>query len=271
MKKIVLLLLILGASLSSNAQNKVELFLNVDVGGGNVLGDVKNSWPIRQDGNAYYGYYSNYSYITERISASAFQRYFSVKPEFRFSERFSLYTGLRLTEFRSSFGSVGSDEHYFFLRPNDDDMQTTEFFRLKSLRESNFYLSIPLEARITIVRPQVWGGFRVYAKVGADVGILLGSKAKIDFLEHEMQQYEKEVIKQVNVSPNKLLSNFYFGMGLGYEISNGWALNLDIPQFSRLLTENNSTLVNTNSFSGVQFTVTAPLNFSKKQKQDSHF
>lgn len=266
MKKTLLFLFMLGAALSTGAQSNVKLLLNVDVGGGNLLGDINDSWLIRQDVDSYYNYYNDYSYAPQRVLSSAYLRYFSVKPEFRFSDRISLYTGLRFAEVNSSFSGLGREDAYFFLKLNGADVGSTELFRIKSISEKNAYLSIPLEARFTLVRPSQWRGFRVYAKIGGDIGVLLNSNKKIDFLLESMKEYEDYVIDQVGLSSNKLLSSIYLGFGIGYEMRSGWAFNLDIPAYSHFLTKNNSTLTAADVLAVVQFSLAMPLDFPRKEK-----
>lgn len=257
MKKLLLLFLILGIGLNSNAQDKPSIHLSVDVlGGGGILGTQENRWDIRQTFNSY-SYYE-----TEYLTSNSFLSYISLKPEFRFSKKLSFYTGLRYTDMTNSFSNMNSRSGFFYVRFAQYSSDETHFYRVKSIEESAGYLSIPLEVKYS---PIHWRGFSLYGRLGTDFGLLIYSKRSAELFQPEMQQHEADVLNVVPFIPNNFLSTAYAGIGLGYEFKNRVSVNADLPIIKGILTKNHSSIFQASSLSGVQVSLSIPLSKNDNQ------
>lgn len=250
--------------ISAFGQSKYEYYLNVDVGVGNMNGEMNNQWSVRQDQSSTYGGYSS---VSSSIFSDAYQQYISIKPEIVFSKRISLLSGVRLTQIRSEIIPYDRGS-YFFLRSKETNPLSIDYFRVTSISEKSNYLSIPIELKINIFQPDFWGGLAFYGRLGGSVGFLLHSSNKIDFLNLPMEKYEREIIDAMNVKPNSALSMIYGGFGISYQVKNRPTFSLDLPLFAVLFSENNSTLTSNASSSIIQFTVGIPINKPKLNQEE---
>ncbi|MGC3977337.1 MAG: outer membrane beta-barrel protein [Paludibacteraceae bacterium] len=263
MKKNIGLLIFSGFVLAANAQNDSKLLIGIDVCGGGAYGTMNDNWEVRQ--SIHSNYSSDYEYENNSsqgsVSTSSSVFYLTVKPEYRFSDKFSVASGLRFTKFGSNFNGNGASGKYFFLRMKNTDDTRTDYYRIKSINEQNSYLGIPLEAKYMLFS---WGDFRFYGKVGYEFGYLLHKKLNITFQQQEMQQYEQDIFNNIGLKPNNFYSSIGGAFGVNYQTKNNWHLNVDLFMGSGLLTHNNTTLINLKSMSGVQFSVMMPIKIAKK-------
>jgi len=250
MKKILLLFWILGIGLSSYAQKKCSIHLSVDgLGRGAISGTKEILWDIRQTFNSYSHYENDY------LKSKSYMRYLSVKPEFKFSEKLSFYTGLRYTYMKNIFS--GEDENgFFYVRSNQNTANETNLFRLKNIEELAGYLSVPIEVKYAPIHLH---GFNFYGRLGLDFGVIIHSKRSAELFQAEMQQYEADVLNIVPFSPNKFLATMYAGIGMGYTFSNGMVLSADIPTVKNILTKKHSSIVKVNFLTGIQLSLSIPL------------
>ena len=257
MKKLLLLFLVLGIGLGSSAQKRPSIHLSVDVlGGGGISGTQENRWDIRQTFNSY-SYYNR-----EYLTSNSFLSYISLKPEFRFSEGLSLYTGLRYIDMENSFSNLSNRNGFFYVRLNQNSEDETHIYRVKSIDESVGYLSIPLEVKYA---PFHWRRFSIYGRLGTDFGLLIYSKRSAEMFQPDMQRYEADVLNAVPFTPNKFLATVYTGIGLGYEFRNRVTVNADLPMMKNILTNNHSSIFQASSLSGVQVSLSIPLSQETKE------
>lgn len=257
MKKILLSFLVLSVGVSSYAQRNCSIHLSVDgLGVGAIDGTKENLWDIRQTFDSHSSYESDY------LTSKSLIKYLSIKPEFRFSDKLSLYTGLQYTYMRNCF--LGEYENgFFYVRSNQNAEYETNLFRLKNIEETAGYLSIPIEVKYTPLRFQ---GFNFYGRLGLDFGVNVHSKRSAKFFQAEMQQYEADVLNIVPFSPNKLLVTTYVGIGMGYKFTNGVALSADMPTVKRILTEKHSSIIKVDFLTGIQLSLSIPL-INKESKE----
>lgn len=251
MKKLLLSTLFLGIMLGVNAQKKFSLHFTIDaLSGGVISGIQEDKWDIRQT-------FSSYSYHDrDYLTSNSFLYYLSLKPEFRFSEKLSVYTGLRYTEMGSDYSNINNRSGFFYVRSAQSEVGETNLYRIKSIEELNRFLSVPIEIKYT---PLHWRRFRFYGKLGSDFGLLINSKRSAEFFQSEMQKYEADVLNTVPFSPNKFLATVYGAIGLGYEFNNRMTVNMDLPMSKNVLTKNHSSIFQTNSITGVQLSLSIPL------------
>lgn len=261
MQKIFFTLILICVALFSNAQIYTKWHIGIDMGGGGAYGEINEKWPVRQSLNSSYYNDYEYSYNYDKLTAQTTVFYAGIKPEYHFSKQFSIASGIRFTQLYSNFTGVGRNGNYFFLRTTDANSPQTEYYRIKTIEEENYYLTIPLEGKYTFFQ---WGRVGFFAKLGYDLGYLIHSKSSIGFQQDEMQQYENEVFEKVDVKVNSHYSTVNSAFGINYSTKNGWIYNFDLYGVTHLFTENNSSLININKMSTIQISLMIPIQKNKK-------
>lgn len=228
-------------------------FLHVESGIMYPKGTIKESIAIRQNISSYYVNQASNGQISSTIFGFILGlrwEYFNVKLKTGIS------TGLRYTGYIceiSGFSSSNSD--FFYLRYsmlNSD----TKFARVKSISETNNFISIPLELR-TI--PIQYKGLGLFVKVGAEFSKFnLKKSTNIDFQDESMEIHQDIILNDISAATNKLYSTLYgsIGLKLGQENKPNYIFEVFLPSF--FLTRNNFTLTNVDHFEGFKFSVQFP-------------
>ena len=231
-----------------------KLSVNVEVGMfGSVGNAIDSRWQIRKTAWSYYDYgYSNYGAPYDNLQVS----YFGVKPEYLFAgDKLSVSAGLRFSDVYSSLASgLATDNNAFYLLYNQTS-DATEYAKVKELSQDNYYLSVPVE--LTYI-PWRWNSLSLYAKVGAEFGFLLNSTSDIVFLNSSMDAYKQLIMTKAGVNPNPLYSTFYTAVGVKFGKPNKLKYNFELNLPSRLLTQNNSSILNIGVLTGFSFSVSIP-------------
>ncbi len=210
---------------------------------------------MRQNISSYYvdqyssGYVSSY---TEAFFVSARWEQFYNKLKTGIS------VGLRYTGYKgeiTGYSSMNAD--FFYLRYSMQDSDT-KFARVKSIDESNSFVSIPIEIRFV---PYHYKDLGFFAKVGSDFSILsFNQSTKITFQESSMSEYHDEIVSNITKETSSFYSTFYTTVGMQYGKENRprYVFEVLLPSF--FLTTNNFTLTNLDTFSGIIFSIQIPFN-----------
>lgn len=251
-KKIFLLLLFIVNVCFLFAQDSNPFSVNLEFGSNTVNSTLSDNWPVRQDVGSYYydGYNSNYVYIDNTVV------FFGVKPEYSFfKNKMSVSSGLRFTNLFADLSKANADQGgYFFLRYNSENTNT-EYARVKNINETSNYLGLPFELKIS---PFSIRNISFYFKVGTEFSFKLNTNTSIDFKDNAMDIYKQDIIGDLDIRSNTYYSVLYNSVGVNIDTLKKLKLNIELLLPSFFLTSNNSTLVNMDEFSGIQFSVNLP-------------
>lgn len=261
MKNLIFTIALLIVTFFSFSQTESKWHIGLEGGGGDASGEINDAWSVRQSINSYNSYYEE-NYNSGNLVSYSDLSYFGLKTEYSFNKNLSFATGIRYLIINSNFSGYGRYGNYFYLKTSDDNATSTNFFRVKSIDEMNYYIGIPLEIKYT---PFYWGKFGFYAKMGEEAGYLINNKIQINFLQESMNIYQNEVLNSVKLKPNPFYAKLNLGIGVNFTTRGNWMINLDLIGNSYLLTSKNSTLMNLKSVNDLQLSIMAPINFSRKK------
>jgi len=256
LKKVFFVSIMLLFSLLSFSENPPKLSVLVEFGGNEVDPSLNESWNIRQD----VGTYSfDYSSSSNAVMTDMYVTNFAVKPEISFfKNKLALSSGLRFSNIKSDLSVVGNSSDYsnfFYLRYNTTGLNT-EYARINSIAESSNYLGVPFDVKVV---PFSILSLDFYIKTGLELGFKLNSNTKIDFVNESMSQYAQSIISDVGLTTNNLYSAWSTSLGVTYGQNNKLKYNLEFLLPSFFITKNNSTIVNTDMFTGFKCSIQFPV------------
>ena len=240
------------------ASKNRERFIHVEAGYIFPGGVIKESVAIRQNLSYYYVNQYSEGYIYSLTSGLVLAlRYEYFLPGLRSG----ISTGLRFTGFSTDIsGYTSGSSDFFYLRysmQNND----TRFARVKSLTESNYFISIPLEVRVI---PFHYKNLSLYAKAGIEHSILrLRKGADVEFQNDDMDVHKDVVLGNIAATTNKNYSTFYSAIGIKLGKNNKPNYMFEVLLPSIFLTDNNFSLIDVNYFAGFNLVVQFPV---KNQK-----
>ena len=257
MKKLIWMSIFSVVISGAYAQKTSNFKIGVEFGQGSVEGDYSDKWNIRQD--LITSLYDHGLFSSRAAYAQSDFFYWGIKPQVSlWNDRVNLYSGLRFTMFDSNLGDRNGT-NFFYLRTTNPD--AVEFYKIFLIKEETAYLSVPLEMSYTIfhsniLTPNITVSF--YGKAGMEIGLSIFSKRNVNFVSTTMQSHEHEVLNSVE-QPNKLYSTLYGALGGQLTIGNGIQFNVEGIIPSQILTKNHNSIIEPNTFSGVQLSVQFPL------------
>ena len=256
LKTAILMLVTSAAYVHLCAENPLRMSVGVEFGGNEVSTSLNEKWKIRQDvGSGYNGYNSSASSVATNMYVS----HFAVKPEIRlFDDKLAFSSGLRFSNILSDVSTWGSqmdNAGYFYLRYNTSEFNT-EYAKVRTMDESTNYLGIPIEVKLI---PFSFWRMDFYLKTGVEFNFLLSSKTKIEFVNNAMNEFESSLIDNVGVKVNNLYSTWSTALGVTLGNKNRLQYNIEFLMPSFFITNNNSTLVNTEMFTGIRCSIQFPI------------
>jgi hypothetical protein len=221
-------------------------------------GNIRENIAIRQNISSFYVEQVTSGHIYSEISGLRLGvRWELYQPEWKTG--FS--AGIRFSHFSSEISGYSSSRaDFFYLRYSMVDSDT-KFARVKNIYEYNNYFSLPLEFRWV---PVEYNNIHLYARVGAELGGLNFLKeTDIEFQEESMEEYEADIVDQIDLTRSSLFSTVYGSIGISYQRENrtGYLIELFLP--SPFLTHDNFVLTEVDYFSGFRCSVQFPLNTQK--------
>lgn len=258
MKKLTLLFFIsLLLTTSVFAQEQTEKpqsnwssYLHLESGLLFLNGTVKDNIAIRQNVSSIYVNQSSGGHISSETSGNTL----GLKWEyFQNRARFGVATGVRYVGFNTTVtGTTSSISDFFYLRYTSQGSET-KFARIKSITESNSYLSIPIEITYVALQQKKLG---VFAKCGADFSIAnLKQNTDINFQNSEMNAHKDLILSYFGKPSGKMFSSLYGSVGLKYIREDRLRFMFEVFLPSVVLTKNNFTLINADTYSGVKFSI----------------
>jgi hypothetical protein len=237
----------------SPAQETKKLSVKLELGNSEVTGSLYDNWNIRQDVGSYYETTYN------AAATDMFATNIAVKLEYAlFDNKIALASGLQLTNLSSSLyvdNYRGSNNAFFYLRYSDSGFNTN-FAKVSSIAESTNYLSVPLDVRVSLFSIRK---VRFFARTGIDLGLHIGSTTKINFLSADMKPYENDVLNDLNVTQNDIISSWNTSVGASFGKTSKLHYNIEVLLPSFYLTKNNSSILKDEVFTGFKISAQLPV------------
>ena len=238
--------------------NDWKKYIHIEVGAIYPEGTISESLAIRQNISYYYAnQYSNGSISSETSGLIFGIRYEYFLPKFKSG----ISTGIRFTGLNTEIsGYTSSNSDFFYLRYSMEGSDT-KFARVKSLKEDNYLLSVPLEVRFI---PFTYKNFSLFAKAGIEYSVIsLKRGVDIKFQNDDMNMHEAAILAGISRPSNKNYSVFYSSIGikLGQEGKLNYSLEILLPSF--FMTKNNLSLLDLDYFEGFKLSVQFPVNKNK--------
>ena len=183
-----------------------RLKIGVELGSHYMNSNMETPSQVRQ-ANLYYDKYDSYRrlgyYYRNVINAT----YFTLKPEYQLTERFSVASGFRLSFYKDQF-----DANYnYFLWQIKGDQNNTNYLKIARIEQTVYKLGIPLEFRLYPRRRDHF--VRQYFLVGAMFNFATFTDTDIDTYNEFADRYEDSV-KETLTRPDNFSSFYYAGIGL---------------------------------------------------------
>jgi len=214
MKKSILLLFLIFPFAAFAQDVKIHEYprfrLGVEAGVGFLSGTTVTPVAVRENQSYYYDdyYYRDYyycGYVNNYQTSSHY--YLGVKPEFSITNSISIAAGLR---FLGSNSTLDSDKNYFLWKVSENDL-TTHYARVKSVKQNNFYVGIPVEMTVYTYKRDII--VRHFFRGGVNFNFLLASGTTPRFEDAAMNKYAKKVINDVE-KKDFFTSGAFVGTGL---------------------------------------------------------
>ena len=132
---------------------------------------------------------------------------FGIKPEYMLNKRFMVSAGAR---FSFNKAVLNSDRDYFLWKISETETNTN-YVKIKSITQKNYYVGVPLEIRFFPSGRDY--PVRQYFIVGTALNFLAASNSEVAFQNIAMEKYASEVLSQIK-EPNLFYGLFYVGAGL---------------------------------------------------------
>lgn len=266
MKHSLLLLLLSCAFLSIEAQQPPSIRIEAEYGFSNLSGKINDHWEFRHPPLNYsdYGYY----YENEHAVGEGTLLYGGARATLSaWKDRVTIASGLRYTNIQQRILPSGNTPYLYlypgntqYLHPEQSAIRGIDIFRLNGMEESLGYVSIPLEVDIILLG--YYSNWQVYAKAGLQAGAKIHGTTRIDFVSPSMQEYENEVIAATNESPGTFFSTAYGGLGLRLILQNGTRISAEMISSHLFLSKPNFSFLSPETFPGIQFMVSFPIQLS---------
>ena len=196
----------------TQAQEKItiempRLRLGIETGVDFSFGEINKPEMIRE--NQYYYQDGDYDFHCGFVftNSNFGFLYFGVKPEYLLNKHFTVTAGLR---FFTNKAMLHSDRDYFLWKVREDKINT-DYIKIKSISQRNYYLGVPLEIRYFPNEKDYFARF--YLVAGTTFGFLLASDNEIVFSNPAMEKYTPQVMEHIG-KPNSFYGTFYTGAGI---------------------------------------------------------
>ena len=221
MKKSFLLFFVI-FSLEIFAQDYKKIFeyqkfrLNCEAGVGFLAGETITPDAVRQNKSYYYDefYYDNDFYCGFVFDVHTTPHYYiGVKPEMSITNSLSIAVGVRLL---GSNETLSSDKDYFLWKISEKD-KTTNYIRVKDVKQNTLYICIPIEMTVFTYKRDV--RFRQFFKWGTSLNFLTVSNTTPHFENEAMKKYTDKIKKDIE-NKNQFTPTAFIGLGFKIGLMN---------------------------------------------------
>jgi hypothetical protein len=185
--------------------------MGVEAGVGFFGGETVEFAGIRENRSYYYPSYARDYYSCGYVDESPENThyYFGIKPEYSLNSSITVSAGLR---FVGSSSALESDRDYFLWKVAESDL-TTNYVRVKSVKQNSFYLGIPIEMSVALLKRDL--RVRPYFKAGVNLNFLIVENTTPYFENDAMNSYKDEILR--DIGKNDLFAPVAF-IGTGLKI-----------------------------------------------------
>ena len=159
-------------------------------------------------------------YGSRKKNASTY--YLSLMPEYYLSTRFALSTGLSVTSTESKFDS---DYRFFYYKTAEDGCDTY-YYRINSIRQTNLYVGVPIEFRLTI---RTGGRPAPYMRAGTTLNFRCSTKSDVNYYQY----YRNSNMGGINEKDIPAGDNFvmpvYCAAGCQFGQKNSFSVEITFP------------------------------------------
>jgi hypothetical protein len=202
-----LLTVVLVIAAHANSAQDRQKFISLETGFAGIECQPVVQDYLRADRTLTYNYTTG-TYATD-IEGSMSKFHGGVRVEVRSkNNKFGFLTGLRYTQLSSAIRRLGSPD-YFYLR-YDQSGTTTEYFRVREIKQVSSYLGVPFEFRFYPLEPR---RITLYFFAGGEAGWRVATKNKIAFDNAAMDQYASGISK-IAGSGDSFFGAAYAGAGI---------------------------------------------------------
>jgi hypothetical protein len=225
---LILFIFSFSSAASSQETPKVkQQFVGIEAGAFFISADITNMDYIRGDMPSY-----PFDNSSHNLTSLMDKVYFGIKTEcFSLNDKWGVQAGLRYSQTSSSVGKNsywGNSTNYFYVLYRQDGINT-EYLKVKELKQKSGYIGIPVEVRYFPSQPHL---FRLYFKVGAEVGYLIHSKTDVVFYNDAMATYQDDIRALVDKPDGFSASGFgAVGFRIGRESNQLVNIEVCFPAF----------------------------------------
>ncbi len=235
------------------SENNWKPVFQLEFGGNNIVPTLNERWSIRQDVGS-----TNYFEEANKVLSYMHVTYFGLKPEMSFFDnKVALSSGLRYYNIHSELYTskyIDNQSAFFYLRYVSSGTNT-EYAKVYKIDEMSHYLGIPLDIKII---PLSSSKIDLYIRTGFDFGYKIASKTNIDFVNSSMESYEKEILSNLGVKTNNFYSSWNNAIGIIYGQRNKLRYGFEIFLPSFFISKTNSSISDTNMYSGFKLLLELP-------------
>lgn len=228
--------------------------LHLDAGFLFPSGSIKESIAVRQNISYYYANHSSEGYVSAETSVFTT----SVKWEFFNSGILTGFsTGLRYTGFNTEIsGYTARNADFYYLRYSMHESDT-KFARVKSITETNNFISVPVEV---IFIPLHYKELSLFFRAGIEFSLLnIKHATGIDFHNKEMEIQKEAILSVLSGTPDKFYSTLYGSLGLMYTQEDKPNFMFEVVLPVHFITKNNFAFTEIDNMAGIKFSVQFPV------------
>lgn len=196
---------------------------------------------------------------SESLKANAFGRFVGIKAELRDkSNLWGFLAGLRYTKISSTLGkndADGSSSSYFYFL-DQQNVEITEYFRVKEVKRNVEYIGIPVEIRRLFYNDR---SFKFYVKLGAEFNYKISSSSEVEFRNENMWEYSNNVLSKFE-EPEPFYSAVAVSAGINYDKLPNVDFEVTLPYI--VLTPASSGIIS--NYAGIGFKIEVKLPTRKK-------
>ncbi|HEY5750102.1 MAG TPA: outer membrane beta-barrel protein [Chryseolinea sp.] len=184
--RLLLTVVLLSACYGISAQNR-QKFISLETGYAFIDCQAVVQDYLRADRSLAYNY-DSHTYARD-VEGTMYKFHGGVRVELRSkNNKFGFLTGLRYTQLSSAIRRTGSLDYFYVLY--DQSGTTTEYLRVKEIKQMSSYLGVPLEVRFYPLEPR---RITLYFFAGGETGWRVATKNKIEFSNAAMNPYASGV------------------------------------------------------------------------------
>jgi len=235
--------------------------LGIEVGVDFLFGTINKPEQIRESQSYYYDgdYDFHCGFVADNRNFGF--HYLGIKPEFLLHKKVAVTTGIR---FSTNKITLNSDDKYFLWRISENET-STNYIKINSISQRNYYLGVPLEVRLFTAEKDYT--VRQYFVVGTTLNFWLASNNDISFSNSAMEKYTSQLSENIG-KPSFFQGVFYAGVGLKIGKMNHPCGRIEahfpVIAYGNSKTKSFTNIINNSWGFGLQATLLIPIATGKK-------